>query len=173
MRFSGKAGAGGLCADYHGQGEINRYETGLERKNEKMNISRKDFFKKSLLSLGEVVCSVSDVLKPSAEPTLALPDIADFVAVPRDDQLAVAHNEYCLAKNSGCFACVECCDSRAIRLMPGVGIRINSELCAGCGTCEYVCPVDPKAVRMMTRTVSQSPPADSAEIVSDKEDATC
>jgi hypothetical protein len=83
VRFSGKAGAGGLCADYHGQGEINRYETGLERKNEKMNISRKDFFKKSLLSLGEVVCSVSDVLKPSAEPTLALPDIADFVAVPR------------------------------------------------------------------------------------------
>lgn len=119
-----------------------------------MNISRKDFFRKSLLSLGETVCTISGALNAAAEPAPTVPDAADFVAAPREDQLAVAHNDSCLAKNSGCFACVERCESRAIRLIPGVGIRVNPQLCTGCGTCEYVCPVTPKAVRMQIRTTS-------------------
>lgn len=123
-----------------------------------MDISRKDFFKKSLFSLGEAVCSVSNALSGSPEPALTVPDAADFVCAPHEEQMAVAHNETCLAKNSGCFACMERCEPGAIKLIPGVGIRINQQLCTGCGACEYVCPVTPKAVRMETRpnTVEQT-----------------
>jgi len=119
-----------------------------------MNISRKEFFKRSLFSLGEAVSTVTNVLNSTGDETaLAVPDSADFVAAPNDDCQAVAHNEHCLAKNSGCFACVERCEVGAIRLIPGVGIRINPQLCTGCGACEYVCPVKPKAVSMQSRTV--------------------
>jgi ferredoxin-type protein NapF len=116
-----------------------------------MNISRKDFFKKSLFSLGEAVCSISNALNSTPEPTLTVPDTTDFVCAPHEEQAAVAHNDTCLAKNSGCFACMERCDPGAIKLIPGVGIRINQQLCTGCGACEYVCPVTPKAVRMQPR----------------------
>lgn len=137
-----------------------------------MNISRKDFFKKSLFSLGEAVCSVSDVLKTSVESSPMVPDPADFVSTPRDDLLAVAHNDSCLAKNCGCFACVERCEARAIRLIPGVGVRINSQLCTGCGACEYVCPVTPKAVKMQLRNTSQ-PISTNAAIPPEKGETTC
>lgn len=119
-----------------------------------MNISRKEFFKRSLFSLSEAVNTVTTALNSTSdEVARAVPDSADFVATPSDDRQAVAHNEHCLAKNSGCFACAERCDAGAIRLIPGVGIRINAQLCTGCGTCEYVCPVKPKAVSMQSRTV--------------------
>lgn len=120
-----------------------------------MNISRKDFFRKSLLSLGEAVCTVSNALKAPDDSPPAVPDVADFVATPAENRVAVAQNDYCLAKNCGCFACVERCESHAIRLIPGVGVRINPQLCTGCGTCEYVCPVTPKAIRMQSRIASQ------------------
>ncbi len=138
-----------------------------------MNISRKDFFKKSLLSLGEAVCSVSNALKAPGDSPPAVPDVADFVATPGESRVAVAQNDYCLAKNSGCFACVERCESQAIRLIPGVGVRINAQLCTGCGTCEYVCPVTPKAIRMQSRINSQSISAHPAEIPREKGDTTC
>jgi MinD superfamily P-loop ATPase len=116
-----------------------------------MNISRKDFFKKSLMSLGEAVCAVSGALKTPASAHVETPNPDNHDATPREDLVAIAHNEYCLAKNSGCFSCVERCEPGAIRLVPGVGIRINPQLCTGCGTCEYVCPVTPKAVFMKPR----------------------
>ncbi|MDU0457198.1 MAG: 4Fe-4S binding protein [Geobacteraceae bacterium] len=141
-----------------------------------MNISRKDFFRKSLLSLGEAVCSVSNALKSagdSAAEVQDVPDAADFVATPGENRMAIARNDYCLAKNSGCFACVERCESQAIRLVPGVGVRINAQLCNGCGTCEYVCPVTPKAITMQTRDNQQSISAKSAEILPERGDTTC
>lgn len=116
-----------------------------------MNISRKDFFKKSLFSLGEAVCSVSNVLNSSPEPAMALPDEAEFVSEPHEELAAVACNDTCLARNSGCFACMERCEPGAIRLIPGVGVRINQQLCTGCGSCEYVCPVTPKAICLKAR----------------------
>lgn len=115
-----------------------------------MNISRKEFFKKSLRSLGEAVLTVKDALQ-ATEVTMNLPDSGGFAAVPQEELVAAPHNETCLAKNSGCFACVERCETGAIKLIPGIGIRINQQLCNGCGSCEYICPVSPKAVRMTAR----------------------
>jgi len=138
-----------------------------------MNISRKDFFKKSLMSLGEAVFSVNDSLKSAATAPLAIPDAADFDATPHEEQVAAAHNEQCLAKNSGCFACMERCSSNAIKLITGVGIRINPQICTGCGTCEYVCPVTPKAVRMQSRPTSKIQPANNAELPQQKGESPC
>ena len=138
-----------------------------------MNISRKEFFRKSLMSIGEAVSTVSNALKvPSAVP-VEVSDMADFDATPRENQVAVAHNETCLARSSGCFSCVERCEPEAIKLIPGVGIRINQRLCNGCGTCEYVCPVTPKAVRIEARKAVQLKPAHQAELPPQKGETSC
>lgn len=138
-----------------------------------MNISRKDFFRKSLLSLGEAVFSVKDALKGKVDPPRDIPDAGDFTPLPQEGQVAVAHNATCLAKNSGCFACIERCAPAAIKLIPGVGIRINAQLCNGCGACEYVCPVTPKAVRLQPRTPSAELPAFPADTLSHKGESSC
>jgi ferredoxin len=138
-----------------------------------MNISRKDFFRKSLFSLGEALCSASGVLKISSEPAMPVPDTADFVPTPRNELSAVAHNDTCLARNSGCFACMERCESGAIKLIPGVGVRINQQLCTGCGTCEYICPVTPKGVRMEARTTMKTPSADQVDLQPQKGETPC
>lgn len=123
-----------------------------------MNMSRKDFFRKSLYSIGEAVCRLSAPAaaaapvepEPECEPE---PDWeADFVPSGRDDLTAVACNEHCLAAGCGCFACLERCEPQAIQLAIGKGIRIDEARCTGCGACEYVCPVTPKAVRLRPRT---------------------
>lgn len=124
-----------------------------------MNISRKEFFKKSLLSLGEAVFTVKDALKPAEDVSMNIPDCSGFAATAQEDMVAAAYNEFCLAKNSGCFACMERCEVGAIKLIPGVGLRINPQFCNGCGTCEYVCPVTPKAVRMQDRITTLAPSA--------------
>lgn len=116
-----------------------------------MNLSRKDFFKKGLFSLAETVGTAAGMLKssPAAEPVPEAPD--EFVPTERADMLAVADNRHCLAKNCGCFACSDRCEFGAVTVVPGQGIRVDVERCTGCGTCEYVCPVTPKAVFMAPR----------------------
>jgi len=138
-----------------------------------VNISRKDFFRKSLFSLGEALCSASTVLAGAPEPAMTVPDTTGFVSTPREDLVAVANNEQCLARNSGCFACMERCGSDAIKLIPGVGVRINQQLCTGCGSCEYVCPVTPKGVKIAARTTNQAPSADQAEPSPPKGESPC
>ncbi len=116
-----------------------------------MNISRKDFFRRGFLSLGEAVFTVRDALTPPTKVPMEITDGDSFTAVPRENQVAVAFNEHCLGKNCGCFACMEQCEPEAIQLIPGVGIEINPHRCTGCGSCEYVCPVTPKAVSREAR----------------------
>ena len=138
-----------------------------------MDISRKEFFRRSLLSLGEAVYSVSTALKGPSDNILEVPDTGDFEATPMENQVAVAHNGNCLARSSGCFSCIERCEPAAIKLIPGVGIRINQQLCNGCATCEYVCPTTPKAVRMQERTITHTPSADHAELPPQKGESPC
>ena len=138
-----------------------------------MNISRKEFFRESLMSLGEAVFTVSDALKPPAAAPIELPDTDDSEPAPDEYKVAVAHNEQCLARSSGCFACMERCETDAIKLIPGVGIRINQQQCNGCGTCQYFCPVTPKAVRMQARTTIQAASANHAGLPAQKGESPC
>ena len=94
------------------------------------------------------------MLKPvqTDEPALAVQE--DFVPVAHAEMLAVADNSRCLAKSCGCFACSDRCDAGAVTVVPGQGIRIDADRCIGCGTCEYVCPVTPKAIFMKERRIT-------------------
>lgn len=119
-----------------------------------MTISRKEFFRQGLFSLGRAALDVRDALqlKP-AEADPGLPEESAAAPEPRPDMVAEPFNERCLARSCGCFACAERCEPQAILLVPGEGIRIDRERCCGCGMCEYVCPVSPKAVALAPRAV--------------------
>ena len=116
-----------------------------------MSITRKEFFRQGFISLGKTAIDIADTLKggETAE-TAVIPDTVP-TGDPRPDMLAVPFNERCLARNCGCFACMERCQPQAIMVVPGEGIRIDAVRCTGCGTCEYVCPVTPKAVILSPR----------------------
>lgn len=130
-----------------------------------MTLSRKDFFKHGLFSLGETLLKVSGSILEAQDSLCSPPVDVEPVKEPVPDinTVATAYNQHCLAKNCGCYACMERCETDAIKLIPGVGLRINQQRCTGCGACEYVCPVTPKAVRMQARTASPIPSADHAE----------
>lgn len=126
-----------------------------------MNISRKEFFRKGLFTLGDAVCAVAGVTKGAAD--LSAKD--EHAPVTGESMVAVAFNENCLARNCGCFACADRCEALAIFAVMGEGIRIATERCTGCGTCEYVCPVTPKAVRLVPRMNDGMQSAEHADII--------
>ena len=116
-----------------------------------MGISRKDFFKQGLFSLGKTALTFADTLTGDIPAVSVEPRGTVTPCDPQPNLRAEAFNERCLARNCGCIACVDSCKPKAILLIPGVGVRINPLLCNGCGSCEYVCPVDPKAVVLVPR----------------------
>lgn len=129
-----------------------------------MTLSRKDFFKQGFFSLGEALLKAGGAVAGVQETPECPPDNHEEAAAPVSDENTVARadNRHCLAKNCGCFSCVDRCEPGAIMLLPGTGIRIDEERCTGCGNCEYVCPVTPKAIRMHVRT-THTPSAAQAE----------
>ena len=116
-----------------------------------MSISRKEFFRQGLFSLGKTALDLAENLKGRLPVVPVDPEGATPLSEPRPDMRAEAFNERCLARTHGCSACVERCKPVAIKLIPGVGVRINPQFCNGCGECEYVCPVEPKAIVLIPR----------------------
>jgi ferredoxin len=118
-----------------------------------MTLTRKDFFRQAFLSLGKTAVECADTLQGRFDP--APEDLPEEACQPQpepdQDNAASADNGSCLARSCGCFSCIERCEPGAITMLPGVGIRIDEARCTGCGTCEYVCPVVPKAVRLQPR----------------------
>jgi len=114
-----------------------------------VTLSRKEFFRKGLFSLGDTLLKATGVLQQPAV------DTEESSELPYRDQsmVAVARNERCLARNCGCFSCVERCEQQAIVVVMGEGIRIDTARCNGCGDCLYVCPVTPKAIGLVIRNV--------------------
>jgi len=117
-----------------------------------MSISRKEFFRQSIFQLGKTIVEVAGSVKTLSEPVPTIPPEQGFTPHQQeDDLLAQACNEHCLARNCGCLACAERCESQAIMVVMGEGIRIDAARCTGCGSCEYVCPTTPKAVRLVAK----------------------
>ena len=128
-----------------------------------MSISRKEFLRQGLFSLGKTALDIAGTLNGGEVAEAAVIPDTEPSGEPRPDLAATPFNERCLARNCGCFACVERCQSQAIMVVPGEGIRIDEARCTGCGTCEYVCPVKPKAVILQPRTKQAEIPAKIAD----------
>lgn len=118
-----------------------------------MTLSRKEFFRQGLFSLGDTLLKTSGLLQQPVMITEEEP-----CELPYNDQpmIAVPRNERCLARNCGCFSCVEKCEVEAIVVVMGEGIRVDTTRCTGCGSCQYVCPVTPKAITLRVRTETNS-----------------
>lgn len=112
-----------------------------------MTLSRKEFFRQGFFTLGDTLLKTAGVVAAADTP-----EPVDEQEKLEDGQprLARADNSRCLARSCGCFSCVERCESQAISILPGVGIGIADELCTGCGDCYEVCPVTPKAIRLVS-----------------------
>ena len=116
-----------------------------------MSITRKEFFRQALFSVGQAALDITGTVRGAVSATQPEEHDPHVPAVPGPDMVAEPHNFRCLAGNCGCFACVERCEFHAITMVPGEGIRVDANNCTGCGTCEYVCPVAPKAVILAPR----------------------
>jgi len=117
-----------------------------------MSITRKDFFLQAFHAAGKTVLEITGIARGSVPVTTVTDcDVMPPLPAPDNSMVAVPDNTRCLARNCGCLACVERCEPEAIVLVPGVGIKVDMAICTGCGTCEYVCPVSPKAVFIKTR----------------------
>jgi ferredoxin len=117
-----------------------------------MSMTRKEFFRQGILSLGKTALDLADTLKDSSGPAATDQLLAcQPLPEPDMDKVASPDNGCCLARSCGCFICIERCEIEAIAMVPGVGIKIDEARCTGCGTCEYVCPVVPRAVRLQPR----------------------
>jgi Na+-translocating ferredoxin:NAD+ oxidoreductase RNF subunit RnfB len=113
-----------------------------------VTLSRKEFFRQGVFSLGDTLLKAAGILQ---QPVVEV--VEDCSELPYRDQpmVAVPRNERCLARNCGCFSCIEKCDMQAITIVMGEGIRIDTTLCTGCGSCLYVCPVTPKAIGLIRK----------------------
>src|SRR6266568_2086636 len=118
-----------------------------------------------MLSLGRTIVEVADAVRPNPDAVLqAQPDESSALREPDEKMVASAFNEHCLARQCGCFACVDRCEPQAILVVMGEGIRVEETKCTGCGTCEYVCPMTPKAVRLQPRPNERNIPADTSAL---------
>ena len=121
-----------------------------------MSITRKEFFRQGLLSLGKTALDLAGTMKGETAPAIQeLPADGLPLAEPDGALVACPDNARCLARSCGCFACVERCEPQAILMVPGEGIRVDQARCFGCGTCEYVCPVTPKAIALISRNLQE------------------
>ena len=148
-----------------------------------MTLSRKDFFRQSFFSLGETLLKVGETVRDVQGSLYSTPvdtgqDIEQDIEqeqepAPDCNKVAKADNQLCMAKYCGCFSCVERCEAQAVIVVMGEGIRIDENLCTGCGTCQYVCPMTPKAVSMQPRTTILTPSAEQAELPPQKGESPC
>ena len=119
-----------------------------------MTLSRKDFFRQSFISMGETLLKVGGNLREMQDLLYCAPSAVEPENEPVSggNTMARVDNGVCLAKSCGCFSCVERCDVQAITVVVGEGIRVDEALCTGCGTCHYICPMTPKAVKLQARS---------------------
>ncbi|CAH2031864.1 ATP-binding protein [Trichlorobacter ammonificans] len=123
-----------------------------------MTLSRKDFFRQGFFSLGDTLLKTAGIASPEAPPEQEFPT-TDDVGNTAEPRCAEADNSRCLARSCGCFSCIERCEVQAITLAVGTGVLIDTALCTGCGACREVCPVTPKAIRLVRRAEHNQPAA--------------
>ena len=115
-------------------------------------LSRKQFFKQCVSSLGTSLREVRDAVGAATAQVQSSEPEASPQAKPGENMVAIPRNRFCLARGCGCFTCLERCGHEAIQLVPGEGVSVDPALCVGCGTCESLCPVSPTAIQLQPRS---------------------
>ncbi len=67
---------------------------------------------------------------------------------------AAVDRRLCLRRSSSlCTICLDTCPigREAIDISDGGELQVNPMACVGCGTCQYNCPVRPRAIRVVPR----------------------
>ena len=104
------------------------------------SVSRKEFFAFGLTAFGrELLATVRGDTADSGAPEVAA------------GGLLLLDNSRCLARQGGCFSCLDRCPREAMEITAGIGIVINGDLCDGCGECIAICPLEPKPIRLKHR----------------------
>ena len=85
----------------------------------------------------------------------------------------VKDNCIVLTDETSCGSCSEHCPTQAVRMVPykgGLTIpEVNTDICVGCGACEYACPVTPfKAIIVDGHTVHQAAQKPKEEALEEK-----
>ena|SRR6185369_8897089 len=115
-------------------------------------LSRQDFFKQCMVSLGKSLLEVHSVVSMASVQAQSVAARQSLPPKPSGNMIAITRNRFCLARGGGCSTCLEQCKQEAIQLIPGEGTRIDPALCIGCGTCEKLCPAAPKGVQLLERS---------------------
>ena len=103
-------------------------------------VSRKEFFALGLPAFGrELLAAARGDAPDSGAPEGAA---GGFLLLD---------NSRCLARQGGCFSCLDRCPREAMGITAGVGIVIDDDLCDGCGECIAICPLEPKPIRLKHR----------------------
>jgi len=103
-----------------------------------MNVSRKEFLARGILSFGRELAAVFNV-KAATLPEEPAGEVQGEL---------LFYRQRCLGLRGGCFACIDHCPQEAVAIQPGVGIAVDAAKCNGCGDCVGICPVNPKAIAM-------------------------
>ncbi len=70
--------------------------------------------------------------------------------------LASVDRGRCLAwRYNFCYRCVDVCPFDTLYITGEGGVEVREERCVGCRQCEYICPVEPKAITVSPLTGSE------------------
>ncbi|MDR0814258.1 MAG: 4Fe-4S binding protein [Bacteroidales bacterium] len=83
----------------------------------------------------------------------------------------IKNNCIVYTEETSCGSCSEHCPTKAVRMVPYKGEltipQVNTNICVGCGACEYACPVKPNKAIIVDgckdHQVAQKPPEDTIE----------
>jgi ferredoxin-type protein NapG len=66
---------------------------------------------------------------------------------------AVLDTDRCVTwRGQPCDVCKQQCPMEGAIVIEGDGrVRVNEQLCVGCGLCEHVCPTEPTSIRVVPR----------------------
>ncbi|GFO57118.1 hypothetical protein GMSM_41250 [Geomonas sp. Red276] len=121
-----------------------------------MTLTRKEFFRQGVLSLGSAVLDLAGLRGAERTPSTEPAGGGEPSFLPRPEPVAAPSPGLCLARSCGCFSCLERCPEEAISLVPGVGVEVVPDRCTGCGICQDLCPTFPKAITLASREPAQS-----------------
>lgn len=116
-----------------------------------MSVTRKEFLRQGAASLGRAALDLAGLFGNNTAPAVRS---AEAPLEPGAHLVARPQGSECFAGSCGCLSCLERCETEAITLVIGEGIRVDAGRCTGCGVCVEVCPTTPRSIVLVPRESS-------------------